>query len=522
MRKIGEVVIKYAILAVIGVILMIGVFSLGSTPPPTDFEAWMVEPGWVLLREGKMYSGIFDNMLETRNGCVGQGNALHFLFGLASAAFGTGIDSSRAVSFIVGVVLLWTVYRLTSDLVNRLAAFYAVLTLVSTTAFFYATHLARASIFLGALNLIAIFCLFRSRKADGRAGGLYALGASLAAFGALMFHWGGVLVALSVTVLFLIEKRKSLLSRGVFMYFSGMAAVAIVWILVHVAPLGLSVFLEKFQAGHGPLLGGVKTALAVAWRYFFVSRLNIFYLVAFLSAAFLIVKMNDETRLLLVYLAIYAALSAFLVEDPEPHKAIVFIPVFSVCIGTALVKAGAVISGSGSRRAGVAVKISFTILVLCAFFSVTAGAAKHVLYIIRSRSVNYERYMNDIKEAVPAKARVLGQPHLWFALASRNTLLGGTYYIGRACSGKNGLPRWRVDRSGTALSASETEDVLNFLRKKNIEYIVASEDLYDAMQLNGFFKNEHRKRIKEVKKIPSAFYGRERFEPGIVRIYKIE
>lgn len=512
--------IKYLMFGAIVAILLFNAASLGFSPPPTDFEAWMIEPGWVFFHGGGLTSKIFDNILEARNGSLGQGNALHFLFGAATTLFGHQVVSARAVTFICGIILIAALYRLASRIAGTYAALFSVITLISTSAFFYSTHLSRASIFVGTLHFIAFICLWRYRDAKNEVScGACAAGAALAAFSTVLFHFSGAIVACAITGTFLVMAWQRRSIRSAYFFFAGALVVVVAWYLMHVFPMGTPLFMEKMALAHGAIAREWRLARLVVWHYFFISQFNYFFLIAFIASVSLIMMTRDRLGFAVLYLGFYVLISVIVGnEDPEPHKAIIFMPLVSLPVGVMISKSRALWSEAGRPVA----KIAVALLILSASLAVVTGLAKQAVYVMQARSVRYDTYLAEVKRIVPPHAAVLGQPHLWFSLEGRNQLFGGTFFLGRAAHYMKGFTRCRTDAGQPVLTLVESKEILAFIKTKGISFIVASEDMYEWLGLNGLFRDELKGRLVEVKRIFTPFYGRESFRPGYVRIYQVQ
>ena len=442
-HRIASIVIVALVLATIFVMITHLVF-LTTYPQVFIDEPWDANVAWNWLKTGINFDPIHRGVLDqygyewVRWPYIGNS-----FWVMSFALLGLGLFQIRLVSWIFGGILLLLTFLVGRRSYGTLTGALAAFLLSLSPPFIQASHFARGDIILAALVmgvfLLAQFALEKEKWWAHLLTGLL-IGISPDV------HPNGVFFIAGISVLYLFKYRlKIFRMRGAWVFALGVLVGVGYFVVGHILPNPSAyAAINKFwsQGSHQlPLFNPIallESLVQEIGRYHFFDNGLDFALIG-ASAIYLAVRRRSADLNLLVFVGASLACFVLFVGNKNDVYAILFYPFFILMAAEVLV--------SLITAASNATPVRVFMLVVLALFIVTS-AIHYLRPAIVNRNYNYYAVTDQIKEAIPQQARVLGLPNWWLGLSDydyRSSLSLTYYHINNNYSLTEGLAKIRPD-----------------------------------------------------------------------------
>jgi 4-amino-4-deoxy-L-arabinose transferase-like glycosyltransferase len=423
--RITTIVVVLLVLAT--TLVMLSHLTFLTTYPQVFIdEPWNANVAWNWLKTGvnfdPMHSGALD---QYGYGWVRWPYIGNAFWTISFALLGMGLFQIRLVSWIFACVLLLLVFLVGRRSYGTLSGALAAFLVSISPPFVQASHMARHDIMLAVL-IMGVFLLtqiaFEKEKlwAHVLAGLLIGLSPDV--------HPNGVFFAVGIGVLYLFNYRlKIFRQRGAWAFAIGAIIGVGYYVAGHILPSPEAyASINKFwsQGSHQlPLFNPIRLLQSLVQeigRYHFFDNGLDFALIG-ASAVYLAWRRRRADLNLLVFVGASLAMFVLFVGNKNDVYAILFYPFFILMVAEALTSVITTASNSSQVRV-------FTLVVLILFM---VNSAVHYLRpAISNREYNYYSVTDQIREAIPAGARVMGLPHWYLGLPDYDyrSSLSLTYY----------------------------------------------------------------------------------------------
>lgn len=423
--RIASIVVVLLVLATVLVMLSHLIF-LTTYPQVFIDEPWNANVAWTWLKTGvnfdPMHSGVLD---QYGYGWVRWPYIGNAFWVVSFAILGMGLFQIRLVSWIFACVLLLLVFLVGRRSYGTLAGALAAFLLSLSPPFVQASHFARHDIMLAVL-IMAVFLLtqiaFEKEKiwAHLLAGLLIGLSPDV--------HPNGVFFIVGFGVLYLFAYRMKIFrKRGAWVFAIGVLIGVGYYVAGHILPSPAAyAAINKFwsQGSHQlPLFSPIRlleSLVQEVGRYHFFDNGLDFALIG-ASAVYLVWRRRRADLNLLAFVGASLACFVFFVGNKNDVYAILFYPFFILMVAETLASLITSASNSSQVRA-------FALVVLVLF--VVNSAVHYFRPAISNRNYNYYAVTDQIKQAIPEGARVMGLPNWYLGLSDYDyrSSLGLTYY----------------------------------------------------------------------------------------------
>jgi len=374
-------------------------------------DAWDCEPAWHFLKTGifamPSFKGIYGlEHYENRFGRIFIFAQLPFL-----AIFGPQPISIRISALLSGLLLLWMTYILGKYIYNEKIASLGTLLLAISGMFTVATHYGRPDTMLAFFVILALYTYLRAKEKNSLI--LFFLSGLVSTI-SLDVHLNGIMLFLTLGLLFLVEYRlKVLKSKNFWIWVTGALLGCLWWICLHILP-NPKLFFDQWS---GVVLGffgspilRTKNILELlskeidrysTWYWGTTAHRNMFELIVIISAlVFVIFKKNKtvaEKNIIFVIFS-FLILFMFIVSSRTSWYLIYLYPFFMLSI----------VDMSLNWRILKGLNMRFLIPLMVIFYLSNIFA-----WSIKYRDADFKAYMESIKKYVPEKTLVIGSMELW-------------------------------------------------------------------------------------------------------------
>ncbi|MEZ4618586.1 MAG: glycosyltransferase family 39 protein [Caldilineaceae bacterium] len=414
-------------LVVIGVEIVHFV-SLTTYPPLFIDESWNANTAWNWLQTGinfdSMHAGTLDQFGYEWLRWPVLGNAPW----LASfALFGLGVFQLRLPSWIAGACLLLATIAVGRRSYSALTGVVAALLVAISLPFLQASHYARWDIMIAALAMSAFALVLEALETERWQKHLVA---ALLIGLSLDIHFNGILFAPGLAALYLLSYRQRIFMRsGTWLAALGGLLGIGYYVTVKILPnpeayYALFQFSYAFThklpiAGFNPLeiLSSLRAEIG---RFHFYDN-NLDFALIGASALYLARRQSTADQRLLLYLGCAFLSFVLFVGNKHDVYAILLYPFFLLMVAETFV--------SLIRNRQTATGQRLFIVALLALF--LANSVMHTARpLITNRDYSYAEVARQIRERIPADARVMGRPEWWLGLADYDyhSNLNLTYY----------------------------------------------------------------------------------------------
>ncbi len=413
-RLVDEQTLIVALGAAI-ILVMLAHFAFLTVYPPVFIdEPWFSNATWTWLKTGVNFDAIHAGVLDqfgyawVRRPFLGE---LPWL--ISFATLGLGLFQARLVSWIFGGLLLVLTIVVGRQSYSRVTGLLAALMLSLSPSFLQASHYARPDILLAAVVMLAFSLAtlgFEREKwwAHALAGLLIGLSPD--------FHPNGILFAPALAGVYLAAYGFQVLrQKGTWLCFLGGLIGIIYYAGLHILPSPSAYFTLYSLNVAGPqtsLLNALNpmsllTATAAEYaRYHFYAN-NLDFAVVGASLAYIAVRRSKADRYLLSFVAISLVCFAVYPWKKTDLYAILLYPFFMLMAAETL--GGLIRAGQAAGRQ----QIFAGGLLLLFLFSSALHVARP---FYDNKDYNYYAAASQIRQVIPANARVLGSPLWWLGL----------------------------------------------------------------------------------------------------------
>lgn len=406
--------------------LLISLWSLRFFPIVFIDEPWFSDTAWNFIHGGglseTMNQGILDRSLETRSRWPLLGSLPYIVF---FKIFGLGLFQGRLASWLIGIVLLITVYLFTKKFYNSTSAALAVLLLAISWPFLQASHYIRPDITLTLMVLLALY--FYLSGLNSHKNWLFLLAGLLIGL-SVDVHPNGILFALVLSILHIFIFRKTIFKSPATWFFVSGAAIAILYYFGFRYGFDFKLAL-KLSPVESKILPPPLTTLnpkeIIKAFYHEFGRLNAYnhpldFVLIGASLFYILGRRGKIDRFILWFLALGYVLMALMAANKNQIYTILYYPFFAIIIAETFVSAmrdKKIIAPEGMFWGG--------LLLFClAAFSISI-----IRPIVQARDYNYDETSRKIKQIIPDNSKTLGMPNWWLGLSETDyhSILGITY-----------------------------------------------------------------------------------------------
>jgi 4-amino-4-deoxy-L-arabinose transferase-like glycosyltransferase len=400
----------------------IGLLTLARMPIVWLDEPWYTQPAWSFVTNGSFGMPMFAGLhgLDQDNVAFGR----IYLGGIAVSfkLLGLGPFQARLPSFVAGLAVIYLTYLLGRRLWNARAGVFAAIALAVSPVFLMQTHDARPEILLLAFLLASLYLAVRS---DAKLGIRGHIGAGVIAGLAADIHLNGLLVPFVLLVFVAVRTgHQPILMRRGAAILVGTLLGWMWWGMVHVLP-NPALFVDQWSSGLSgvlpiQLLGAdLRTVLMAEPLRFLQATLRwwplawLMPLGAILGGVILVRHHRDGNALgVLGGIAAMILFMALIVARKAPTYAVLVWPLGALLVG---------------RWLTVAVGRAASIRILVA----TSLASVFALAVVGASQWqgNYDRFVGQLRNYIPAGATIQGEPTYWYGLADHPYI--ANQYFGR-------------------------------------------------------------------------------------------
>jgi 4-amino-4-deoxy-L-arabinose transferase-like glycosyltransferase len=377
-------------------------------------ESWYAIPAYTLLHEGRLR-----NPTSADSGYSAMAlkpPAMALTLYAAFRSFGEGLVQARFPSLLAGLLLIPVVYLLGTALVGRAAGAAAALVVSTDNFLFVAGRTARPEIYVALFGTIAFLLWAWSRRVPGF---WLPLLAGLSAGVAINYHVNGIAIAVSITLLILIDCRYRFWRESRFLAFCFGAGITLIPFAVWIqsSPSNYAAF--KHEYGRGSSMTIEQKIEEERWRYAdFVGassqriplpfhipyRLHIAVVIV---ASVILLYCRNRAFAFTGLVALAPSLLWFLyLVNKTPRYFAVVAPCLAILIGAA---AFATWQAKRFRRFAGAVVLIVVITQLIG----------NAMLIRKSADADYSSVATQLQRLIPRGSSAYGAITFWFALRDR-------------------------------------------------------------------------------------------------------
>lgn len=475
------------------------------------------EIAWSFLKSGNFGSQLVANESLSQLSHLEKTNIIWGrIFILANAffiyVFGLGPFQIRLFSFICGFITLFLLYLVTKRLFNRVVAIFSVLFLAFSQFFIVRSHMGRpdTAVSMFILFTIYIFLIASEKKSII----LYFLSGLVASL-TFDVHLPGGMLAVPILFCLFIFYRKNINKKILFFTIVGILVGIVWWVSWHILPDTNAFFSQYFNywqrlfqripiTGLDFFLNTLSGEFHRYYTFFWEARYrrNMFLLLAFIISIIYSlqnVRRNTNTVLVLCLLLTGILCFIFFVPNKTNFYLIYILPFFGIITTNTIYQ----MFKSNSRSVkyvGIILLIGISLL-----FSL-----ENLYIIVKFRNANFSSFVTKLKKHITDNSTILGPTNYWLGFIEKQPYFIDYFGYYMTFDGK---------------VKTDYNDLSKFIRKKNIQYIVADEGFF-WWDKNRTIYQFIKKNCNFVALIEDKFYGGGDLHPArkekvTTKIYKV-
>lgn len=435
--------------------------------PPQEAEAWFSDIAYNLNPQfnGRMGCDLPWGILWSN----GIGKTFFYAHHIIYKIFGVGPFQARLLNLLAVSALLALFFRWTSEFYKRQTALAATLLLAASPSLWGFISNGRQDILHCLFSFVTFFFITKAITGRNR---LYFMLSGLTAFYSMEVDFRGVEIILC-SLLFLLSMRKKITGiEGIVFFSMGAAAAIFVWTYLNVVGPGPANFI---QYNIMPSLTETKEyTLASLFnepvrflRYInfgaFAAKIEMLYIV-FLLAVFFKYRQRgrDADKFIFYWLALTFLTMSLVEKRTYPSYFLMYSPYLCILAGAGVEKL------LHKRRA-------FGLLVLIAAVCLLAQIARSGKYFYHEyirKDYSPSHFAQRLRESIGPGKVIIGNVTDWYIFKD-DRYYGGDFYLMHL----QHLFRKPPLSSEVSAEKDRARAILDFLKRKNIEYIIDCNDL---------------------------------------------
>ncbi|MBN1384703.1 MAG: glycosyltransferase family 39 protein [Elusimicrobia bacterium] len=471
--------LKYGIGIFMVVYFTISFLTLTKIPLHSRDEVWFSEVSYYFMQYGSFNSQMFQGLKEAVGGWVGHGAIFYIVDTISFHLIGTGLFQARLPVFLLSFVILFLVYKTAKKLYNQRTAVLSFIIVAISYIFFKSSHAFEAHIFLLFVQLLCLYLFVMLKENTANKFLPFLIG--LLAMASLEIHWIGTIIPIAILILFIYEKRLSVLKDRQFYFFIfGCLVSFLVFIYYRIYVQGWNQFVYKYNLYYGlsepsSYLKSLTEEI-VRYRKYFATPYRVFELLPmFIAICYVLKRRTKSDFLLLILIITYIVLMALVVKNKNPYF-ILFFPFIYVLIASVIDN---LLSNLKQLNTISKTSLLFIILIIPFFLCFDFRLIRQYW------GADYSKYIKELKQYIPSHSSVMGPMPLWYGFYDQ-LYYDNLHYIERALERDTHYN----DLKGTPDEVYMIKHLafISFLKELKVEYFILDESSKEYLTTQKYMK----------------------------------